>query len=171
MKNMKLAIGTLSSVLALAMFGGMAQAQASGIVRGDVRVGGGGRPDRTVTSTWHPIIYDHEVLSPSAPPRRLLIHADGTIRLVEGKVNPMPLASDRLDASSLAALKRDISAAAGDANDRLRTGAAGRTKSLSGGFTPSAGGPASGSAARIALKTHLDAMAAVLARNVVVASR
>ncbi len=164
MKTMKLAIGTLSGVLALALLGGRANAQDPRVItRGDARGG--------VATTSHPIIYDHEVRAPAAPVRHLLIHADGTIRLVDGAASPRPLASDKLDAAALAKLKGAIAAAAGDANYVVRTGAVGRSKSLSGGLAPSPAGPATGGAAQIELRTQLDAMAVLLARRAVTSSR
>ena len=171
MKTMKLVIGIGGSMLALALLGGRAQAQAARIVRGDLRVGAGGGAGKDVTGTWHEIIYDHQVPTPAGAPRRLLIHADGTIRLVDGSASPQPLASDKLDAASLAALKSAIAAAAGDANYVVRSGAMARTKSLSGGFAPSPGGPATSGSAALELRTRLDVMAAVLARSVVAGTR
>ena len=170
MKTMKLAFGFGGSVLALAFLGGTAQAQVGTIVRGGVRVGsGGGGAAGGVTSTWHPIIYDHQVFAPAVPVRRLLIHADGTIRLVDGSANPAPLASDKLDAGALDSLRRQIAAAAGDANYLVRSGASVRVRSAAG--SPMPGNPTTGSDAKTALRTRLDAMAAALARNIVVATR
>ena len=170
MKTMKLAFGCISGLLAVAILGGTAHAQVAGSVRGGVRVGsGGGGAAGGVTSTWHPIIYDHQVLSPAAAPRRLLIHADGTIRLVDGSANPAPLASDKLDAGALDSLRRQIAAAAGDANYLVRSGASVRVRSAAG--SPMPGNPTTGSDAKAALRTRLDAMAAALARDIVVATR
>jgi hypothetical protein len=170
MKTMKLAFGFGGSVLALAFLGGTAQAQVGTIVRGGVRVGsGGGGSAGGVTSTWHPIIYDHQVFAPAVPVRRLLIHADGTIRLVDGSGYPTPLANDKLDAGALDSLRRQIAAAAGDANYLVRSGASVRVRSVSG--SPMPGSPVTGSDAKAALRTRLDAMAAALARNIVVATR
>ncbi|HET6162517.1 MAG TPA: hypothetical protein VFG37_02545 [Planctomycetota bacterium] len=172
MKTMKLAFGCCGGLLAVALLGGTAQAQVGTIVRGGMRVGsGGGGAAGGVTSTWHPIIYDHQVLSPAAAPRRLLIHADGTIRLVDGSANPAPLASGKLDAGALDSLRRTIAAAAGDANYLVRSGASVRVRSASGSFVPSPSGPATRDGAALRLKTMLDAMAAALARNIVVATR
>lgn len=165
MKTMKLAFGCVGGLLAVALVGGRAAAQVPRLVRGDGGSAGG------VTSTWHAIIYDHQVFAPAAPPRRLLIHADGTIRLVDGSARATPLASDKLDAGALASLRRDIAAAAGDANYVVRSGASVRVRSASGSFVPSPGGPATSSDAALMLKTRLDAMAAALARKIVVATR
>ena len=64
MKTMKLAFGCISGLLAVAILGGTAHARVAGSVRGGVRVGsGGGGAAGGVTSTWHPIIYDHQVLA------------------------------------------------------------------------------------------------------------
>ena len=170
MKTMKLALGFGGSVLALAFLGGTAQAQVRTIGGGGggMRVGSGGA-DRSVTSTWHPIIYDHLVSAPAVPVRHLLIFADGTIRLVDGSGYPTPLASDKLDAGALDSLRRSIAAAAGDANFLVRSGASVREKSVSGSPMPGNLSTSGDAAAR--LRTRLDAMAAALARNIVVATR
>jgi hypothetical protein len=163
MKTMKLAFGCISGLLAVAILGGTAHAQVAGSARGGGGAAGG------VTSTWHPIIYDHQVFAPAVPVRRLLIHADGTIRLVDGSGSPTPLASDKLDAGALDSLRRQIAAAAGGANYLVRSGASVRVRSAAG--SPMPGNPATGSDAKAALRTRLDAMAATLARNIVVATR
>jgi hypothetical protein len=166
MKTMKLAFGFGGSVLALAFLGGTAQAQVGTIGGGGMRVGSSGA-DRSVTSTWHPIIYDHLVSAPAVPVRHLLIFADGTIRLVDGSGYPTPLASDKLDAGAFDSLRRSIAAAAGDANYLVRSGASAGVRSVSGSLVPSPSGPATRAAAERRLKTMLDAMAAALARNIV----
>jgi len=168
MKTMKLAFGFGGSVLALAFLGGTAQAQVGTIGGGGMRVGSGGA-DRSVTSTWHPIIYDHLVSTPTVPVRHLLIFVDGTIRLVDGSGYPTPLASDKLDAGALDSLRRSIAAAAGDANYLVRSGASVRERSVSGSPMPGNLSTSGDAAAR--LRTRLDAMAAALARNIVVAIR
>ena len=168
MKTMKLAFGFGGSVLALAFLGGTAQAQVRTIVGGGMRVGSGGA-DRSVTSTWHPIIYDHLVSAPAVPVRHLLIFADGTIRLVDGSGYPTPLASDKLDAGALDSLRRSIAAAAGDANYLVRSGASVRVRSAAGSPMPGNLSTSGDAAAR--LRTRLDAMASALARNIVVATR
>jgi hypothetical protein len=168
MKTMKLAFGFGGSVLALAFLGGTAQAQVGTIGSGGMRVGSGSA-DRSVTSTWHPIIYDHLVSAPAVPVRHLLIFADGSIRLVDGSGYPTPIASDKLDAGAFDSLRRSIAAAAGDANYLVRSGASAGVRSVSGSPMPGNLSTSGDAAAR--LRTRLDAMAAALARNTVVATR
>jgi hypothetical protein len=55
-----------------------------------------------VTNTWHAIIYDHEVLAPAMPGRRLLIYDDGVVKLFDSSSSPNPIGSGRLDASAMA---------------------------------------------------------------------
>jgi hypothetical protein len=154
MKTMKLALGGCVGMLALALVAGTAQAQASRVVRGGGVVTGGSSRGAAggVTNTWHAIIYDHEVLAPAMPGRRLVIYDDGVIKLFDSAATPNPIGSGRLDASALASL-------------RLMIGAAARAASSS---APVPGGRTAGSSAALALQTRLGQIAADLARNAVV---
>jgi hypothetical protein len=153
MKTMKLALGGVAGLLVVALVAGTAQAQASGVGRrGGVVTGGSSRDAKVgVTNTWHPIIYDHEVVAPSMPRRRLVIYDDGVIKLFDSAASPAPIGSGRLDASALASLRLMIGAAARATTSRA----------------PVPGGRTADSSAALALQTRLGQIAADLARNAV----
>ena len=149
MKTMKLALAGCVGLLVVALVAGNAQAQTRVVRGGGLATGGSSRGAAgDVSNTWHPIIYDHQVVAPAMPPRRLLVYADGTVKLFDGAGSPNPIGAGRLDASAMASL-------------RLLIGAASRSVSTS----PAPGGRTADSSAALALKTRLGVIAADLARN------